>query len=834
MSEEIILNVDVGTPYYYGCKAYVTQNVDGATITIIDKDGTTTATVEDGAAGKGIESVTLNADYTLTITYTDGTSATTTSIRGATGASGVYIGSSTPTDPAVDVWIDTTGDPYPIDSEVERYVNNWLVDHPEATTTVMDGAVTNAKIASGAVTKAKMANGSVDTAQIIDGKVTKAKLDSALSSEISTATSNVATLQGDVSELQTDVATCLSKVGAPLVASTVAGMTDHTKIYVYTGSETGYTSGNWYYWNGSAWASGGVYNSTALNTDTTLLVSGAAADSATVGTEITNLKDDYNNKIDLRTTEKGTLSLLYLENMTMNTSGVIYASTGKRVAYAKVCKDLVISFFALNNGVATPQLCRYGLYASVPASGSSPTYGSNSSSYTAEIEQDCYVAFTHPSVTNFSATYMNSNLDKYTKDIEGLAIKSLFNYVEAEFTDEAGITSSNAINTDSAYYRHYTKAVTEGELVRVAGVNFASASYPLYRLKNGDTTVYYYHEDTATNEFMTKTFYVPSGVDTLVVNDQTNIASDKRGIFSPSSNEDLINELSEKIEDASVYYTDNNNVLWIGTSIPEGATYPKKACNANGYSCLNKSLGSSKLCFEGTYISGADVNKGRRLTATVDELESLYRDDVTNGVITEATLTMWKNYSYENSIIPYIDGTNDTQVSMIVIDHGFNDRATINAQMEDVDNIDWASNDRATFTGAFKYLIDKIQVANPFIKIVIGGYFTNTVNRLSFSYYSPDICAMQTLIAEKYNFSILKVWEHTQISDKYIDGTDDYISDFNSTYGTSYTKITPDADGNITALQLYCPDGMHPHSDLTGNCNKRLNAVYTKLLAHMI
>lgn len=54
-------------------------------------------------------------------------------------------------------------------------------------------------------------------------------------------------------------------VGTPLVASTASDMEDTTKIYVYTGSETGYVNGNWYYWNGSAWASGGVYHGVPSN-----------------------------------------------------------------------------------------------------------------------------------------------------------------------------------------------------------------------------------------------------------------------------------------------------------------------------------------------------------------------------------------------------------------------------------------------------------------------------------------------------------------------------------------------------------------------------------------
>ena len=59
--------------------------------------------------------------------------------------------------------------------------------------------------------------------------------------------------------------------GAPLVASTVAGMTNTSRVYVYTGSETGYTAGHWYYYNGSAWADGGAYNSSTVHVTATLV-----------------------------------------------------------------------------------------------------------------------------------------------------------------------------------------------------------------------------------------------------------------------------------------------------------------------------------------------------------------------------------------------------------------------------------------------------------------------------------------------------------------------------------------------------------------------------------
>ena len=59
--------------------------------------------------------------------------------------------------------------------------------------------------------------------------------------------------------------TAATFIGAPLTASTAAGMTDQTRIYVYTGSESGYVNGDWYFWNGTAWDDGGTYMSAVVD-----------------------------------------------------------------------------------------------------------------------------------------------------------------------------------------------------------------------------------------------------------------------------------------------------------------------------------------------------------------------------------------------------------------------------------------------------------------------------------------------------------------------------------------------------------------------------------------
>ena len=115
--------------------------------------------------------------------------------------------------------------------------------------------------------------------------------------------------------------------GSPLTASTAAGMTDTTRVYVYTGSETGYTAGNWYYYNGSSWASGGVYNAVAVQTDTTLSVSGKAADAKKVGDELADVKGDLSEK-SLNIPANGTIHAYEIEEgYYSNNDGQKYPNT---------------------------------------------------------------------------------------------------------------------------------------------------------------------------------------------------------------------------------------------------------------------------------------------------------------------------------------------------------------------------------------------------------------------------------------------------------------------------------------------------------------------------
>lgn len=73
----------------------------------------------------------------------------------------------------------------------------------------------------------------------------------------------------------------------PIPVSSTSDMTDTTRIYVNT------TNGYWYYYNGSAWTQGGLYQSAEIITDKTLTEDGVPADAKIVGDYVLNNFTNY-------------------------------------------------------------------------------------------------------------------------------------------------------------------------------------------------------------------------------------------------------------------------------------------------------------------------------------------------------------------------------------------------------------------------------------------------------------------------------------------------------------------------------------------------------------
>ena len=74
----------------------------------------------------------------------------------------------------------------------------------------------------------------------------------------------------------------------PLPVNLKSLMIDHDKVYLYTGSETGESTGYWYNWNGTDFVPGGLYGA-GVQIDSTLSQSGQAADAKVVGDDFYNI-----------------------------------------------------------------------------------------------------------------------------------------------------------------------------------------------------------------------------------------------------------------------------------------------------------------------------------------------------------------------------------------------------------------------------------------------------------------------------------------------------------------------------------------------------------------
>lgn len=132
-------------------------------------------------------------------------------------------------------------------------------------------------------------------------------------SNIVTNTANIATHTSQISSLAS---------GAPKAVSLVTNMTDTTKNYVYTGSESGYTAGNWYYYNGSAWASGGMYQSTGIANDEIdkAMLQSESVLSTKLDSDFTALFENTGNMFDKAATTSG----YYYGNAGTKTSATNY------------------------------------------------------------------------------------------------------------------------------------------------------------------------------------------------------------------------------------------------------------------------------------------------------------------------------------------------------------------------------------------------------------------------------------------------------------------------------------------------------------------------------
>lgn len=346
-----------------------------------------------------------------------------------------------------------------------------------------------------------------------------------------------------------------------------------------------------------------------------------------------------------------------------------------------------------------------------------------------------------------------------------------------------------------------------------------------------------------------------------------------------------LEEMEEELAGKSDNIWKGKTIWWCGTSIPAGSdatipgaeetvagNYPTEVGNDLAATVINKAVGGS-MCRAnvrtGDYVGASFANITSCLTMTKEEIEnfisnySTIKDVLTGGAqqtLDSSYLARLRAASFEDRLLPYLNGTYPMP-DLFVIDHGHNDfkyllsdnttdigleptvaniggelaedtymTANNNAKLEsffgslaDIPSAQKsafiASVNRNCYKGAVNFIITLILHYNPHARIIfISNYeHENGVGKV----YAPLINAQED-IAKSWAFPLCKIYE-------YLGYSDHIIPNSMSWFNTTYPNVTP-ATTDITVYRAYLPDGVHPHSDTTGDANN----IYAGVISEFI
>lgn len=290
----------------------------------------------------------------------------------------------------------------------------------------------------------------------------------------------------------------------------------------------------------------------------------------------------------------------------------------------------------------------------------------------------------------------------------------------------------------------------------------------------------------------------------------------------------------------------DKTILWLGTSIPGGwaysvqvegqvvnNAYPDMVGVLLGCNVINKAMGSSRIACGwrsnvtennpyGIPQGGSGEGFRRSLLHTVAEKQEIIDNfdaykaayNWTVDTLNESEKRiMLNNCSYESILIPYLDGTYDAP-DIIVIDHGHNDSYINDTDKGSINN----RTDRLTFYGGYNIVVDLIRRYNRNIKIVQVAHFISGTEYEQLIESQRDIARKNGVIfCPLYD---IDGWDaEGQIKTR---GRWNYSTPYSSYNWATWEDNVLDSDAFMSVKAYHLPDGVHPHSDMSGQQNKEL------------
>jgi hypothetical protein len=302
----------------------------------------------------------------------------------------------------------------------------------------------------------------------------------------------------------------------------------------------------------------------------------------------------------------------------------------------------------------------------------------------------------------------------------------------------------------------------------------------------------------------------------------------------PISNINPSNKYSDKDLKYGISWR-NRKIAYFGTSIPAGGgiggNYPQIIGTLLGANVINEAVGSS--CVRaGAWqsISGTDTmgyggmyfeNLMRSLSLSSTEKQSIFdnwstwKTVIINApdVISDMDKTFYKSCSYDIKLDKYLTANNFPD--LFIFDHGHNEH-TAGVWGDEMLNVPTNENDRSYAIGAMNFIIYRILDCNPKAKIAFIGHYENS-RKLNIS-----------MLQKKYNeiwcYPLEKTWENTGWTQKTVKSKGAWVNGY-------WIENSLTTHSNYTMTQIWMPDDLHPHSDLSGNANRFLAEIHARWIS---
>lgn len=437
--------------------------------------------------------------------------------------------------------------------------------------------------------------------------------------------------------------------------------------------------------------------------------------------------------------------------------------------------------------------------------------------------------------SSYTSSYVLKKVEIETTSVDDKITTAETVTYEAEYTGDfvetQGFYPRNSnVFTVSEWYRTVKINCKKGDTFKIVGVSQGNANvYDYYRAMANDHIGLVKWSNAAGTNNLNLTITAPEN--TQYITFTFSVSGDYKIYKLNNSIKDYVDTKTNAYVDTKPNaYWKNKKIVWFGTSIPAGTylrasdgkyiSYPDRVGELLGATVVNESVGSSAVARQNPDWINVDnpygfsnnfIESAKGLTNTIAAQQWLidhWQDAKwTSGKYTTMTLEQQveiMSWSYENKLVANHLGEN--RPDLFIFDHGRNDQPDVAPYNYQANIALYGTKNPYSYIAGMNLLLDLIYTDNPKARVVQISHYE--------SKQTPTIIDKQVVMTELWSIDFYRL-------DKKLGWTQNTIT----TTGYWQSGVWIPSGGTpqtLTLLNANLADGVHPHSDVSGDAINKI------------